>query len=150
MKASNLASIAEFVAIAMISVTCLPSMAEAEDKCRDIANDVKAAVEKDPAKVLMVVEDALVINEGCAGEIVKAAITASKADTRQADQIVQTALSVAPKMALEINDAALSLVPGLTVVKPVEQRPVTVSGKNPDKNPVLDSPEPEKKTLGRV
>lgn len=147
MKASTHGSIAKFVAIAMITMTCLPSMAVGEDKCRDISNDVKAAVEKDPAKVLMVVEDALVINEGCAGEIVKAAITASKADTTQADQIVQTALSVAPKMAFEINDAALSLVPGLTAVKPVEQRPVTVSGKNPDKNPVLDSPEPEKKTL---
>lgn len=147
MIASLLGSIAKRSAFAIISLLCLPSMAQTANNCSDIANDVKAAVEKDPSKVLMVVEDALVINEGCAADIVKAAITASKADAKQADQIVQTAVSVAPKMAVAINDAAVALVPGLTVVTPSEKRPVTVSGKNPGKNPVLDSPEPEEKTL---
>jgi len=122
-------------------------MAQSSSKCSEISNDVRVAVEKDPNKVLMVVEDALVINEGCAADIVKAAIIASKADPALAGQIVQTAVSVAPKMAVVINDAASSMVPGLTVSIPSEQRPVTASAKNPGKNPVLESPEPEEKTL---
>lgn len=119
--------------------------------CSEIANDVSAAITKDPSKVLMIVEDALVINEGCAGDIVKAAITASKADATLANQIVQTASSVAPKQVVAINAAATSVVPGLVVASASgasEQRPVAVvSGKNPGKNPVLNSPDPEEKTL---
>jgi hypothetical protein len=86
------------------------------------------------------VEDALVINEGCAGEIVKAAIVASKADPAMANQIVQTAVSVAPKMAAVINDAASSIVPGLVAAAPVNPeivQPVVIDEKNPGKNPVV-------------
>lgn len=115
------------------------SSAQSTGNCTEISNDVRVAVEKDPTKVLMVVEDALVINEGCAGDIVRTAILASKADTTLANQIVQTAVSVAPKMAGVINDAAASIVPGLAVVAPKEEpiRPVTADGKNPGKNPVV-------------
>jgi len=115
------------------------SSAQSTGNCTEISNDVRVAVEKDPSKVLMVVEDALVINEGCAGDIVRAAITASKADATLANQIVQTAVSVAPKMAAVINDAAGSVVPGLAAVAPIEDvlRPVTADGKNPGKNPVV-------------
>jgi hypothetical protein len=90
-------------------------------------------------------EDALVINEGCAGDIVKSAIIASKADATLANQIVQTASSVAPKQIASINDAASSVVPGLVASAPAapgsylpeEQRPATVAnGKNPGKEPI--------------
>lgn len=113
--------------------------AQTASNCTEISNDVRVAVEKDPSKVLMVVEDALVINEGCAADIVTTAITASKADTAMAGQIVQTAVSVAPKMAGVINDAAVSVVPGLAAAKPVIEieRPIAVMDKNPDKNPVI-------------
>ncbi|WP_395751178.1 hypothetical protein [Prosthecobacter sp.] len=115
--------------------------AQTPGNCAEITNDVRVAVEKDPSKVLMVVEDALVINESCAGEIVKAAITASKADPALASQIVKTAVSVAPKMAGVINDSALSVVPGLASVAPAPdvERPVMTasSEKNPGKNPIV-------------
>ena len=78
---------------------------------------VRVAVEKDPSKVLMVVEDALVINEGCAADIVKTAIIASKADPAFAAQIVKTVESVAPKMAGVINDAAAVSYTHLDVYK---------------------------------
>lgn len=98
----------------------------------------------------MVVEDALVINEGCAGDIIKTAIVASKADPAMAAQIVKTGISVAPKMAGVINDAATSVVPGLAVAAPASapevERPVTVSEKNPvvvDKNPVVAPATPD-------
>lgn len=125
--------------------------AQSASNCTEISNDVRVAVEKDPSKVLMVVEDALVINEGCAGDIVRTAISASKADATLAAQIVQTGVSVAPKMAGVINDAAISVVPGLAAVAPVSEieRPITVSGKNPknpiivDKNPIVPTSEPD-------
>lgn len=106
-------------------------------KCDQIAGDVRAAIEKEPGKLLMVVEDALVINESCACEIVKAAIQASKADEATSKQIVQTAIAVAPKMASVINECVASLAPGAAVDAPVAS---TTSGKEPadifgDKNP---------------
>ena len=123
---------------------------QSASNCTEISNDVRVAVEKDPSKVLMVVEDALVINEGCAADIVKTAIIASKADAALAGQIVQTGVSVAPKMAGVINDAASSIVPGLAVAAPATdiERPIMMaSGKNPknpvviDKNPVVPATE---------
>jgi hypothetical protein len=120
--------------------------------CSEIANDVRVAVEKDTTKVLMVVEDALVINEGCAGDIVKAAITASKADATLANQIVQTASTVVPKQVVAINEAAASIVLGVAAANKAltasAEKPVTMtSEKNPGKNPVLNSPDPEDTTL---
>ncbi|MBK8037243.1 MAG: hypothetical protein IPK22_08925 [Verrucomicrobiaceae bacterium] len=113
--------------------------------CSGIANDVHSAVAKDPSKVLMVVEDALVINESCAGDIVKAAIIASKADATLASQIVQTANTVAPKQTVAISEAASSVSPGIAAVTTApavpaingEQPVVLTSEKNPGKNPVM-------------
>lgn len=116
------------------------ALAQAPGNCSEIANDVSVAVGKDPSKVLMVVEDALVINETCAGEIVKAAIVASKADPAMANQIVQTAVSVAPKMTVAINEAASSVVPGMVAAAPVNPevvQPVVIDEKNPGKSPVV-------------
>ena len=114
--------------------------------CSEITSDVRIAVEKAPHKVLMVVEDALVINEGCAADIVKAAIVASKADFTIASQIVQTASNVAPKQAVAINEAASSIVPGIAAAGATvaavpsvagEQPVMLTSEKNPGKNPVM-------------
>ncbi len=143
MKAVSLAGFKSALVCASLLVASHSAFSQAPGNCAEIANDVSIAVAKDPSKVLMVVEDALVINEGCAGEIVKAAIIASKADPAQANQIVQTAVSVAPKMAAVINDSAATVVPGLAVAAPsipVDEsvRPVMIDEKNPvftDKNP---------------
>jgi hypothetical protein len=79
--------------------------------CDKIAEDVREAVSKDPAKVLMIVEDALVINETCACEIIKTAIMAANADEAMVVQIVQTALAVAPKMSAVIAECATAAAP---------------------------------------
>lgn len=126
----------------LLLLATAPAVMAQAGGCSEIANDVRVAVEKDPTKVLMVVEDALVINESCAGEIVKAAITASKADATLANQIVQTASTVAPKQVVAINEAASSLVPGIAATTPapavVAEQPVALtSEKNPGKNPVM-------------
>jgi hypothetical protein len=140
---SRIASVSAFLLLAGVSL----SSAQSAVNCAEISNDVRVAVEKDPSKVLMVVEDALVINEGCAADIVTTAITASKADPALAAQIVQTGISVAPKMAGVIQAAASSIVPGLAVAAPAAeiQRPVIVADKNPiiDKNPIVPISEPD-------
>ncbi len=156
MKAVPCSRFASVAACLFMTAAASVAMAETATNCAEISNDVKVAVEKDPTKVLMVVEDALVINEGCAHDIVKTAIVASKADSTMASQIVQTAVSVAPKMAGVINDAATAVIPGLAAATPAPapapaaasveyERPVfPVSGKNPDKNPVVPvSKEPD-------
>ena len=94
-------------------VTANPlAMAGGSSACDDIAKDVSEAVSKDPAKVLMIVEDALVINETCACEVVKAAILGANADKATVQQIVQTALAVAPKMSAVISECANAVSPG--------------------------------------
>ncbi len=105
------------------------SAAVAAPKCGEIAHDVRKAIIADPAKTLMVVEDALVINEACACEIVKAAIEASNADEVMKQQIVQTALAVAPKMAPVITECIG--VSGAVPVPYQESTPAPAeSGKN--------------------
>lgn len=139
MKAtSSLRTVLFSVCVSLIAWT-VPCVAQAQSGCSDIASDVRIAVEKDPSKVLMVVEDALVINESCASDIVTAAIIASKADAALATQIVQTAVSVAPKMAGVINSAAALAVPSLAVAASGEETivPAFTSEKNPGKNPVV-------------
>ncbi len=151
MKTVSISRTTSVLACFLLLAGVAKSSAQTVVNCTEISNDVRVAVEKDPSKVLMVVEDALVINEGCAADIVTTAITASKADPALAGQIVQTGISVAPKMAGVIQAAASSIVPGLAVTAPAAQieRPVTVVDRNPknpivvDKNPIIPASEPD-------
>jgi hypothetical protein len=106
--------------------------------CDGIAGDVSTAVQKDPSKVLMIVEDALVINDTCACEIIKAAIAASAADAALINQIVQTGISVAPKMSGVIMDCANGMSPNAVSAAQVT---ATASAKDV-KNPLPISPPP--------
>lgn len=109
-------------ALSLCAVLASPglAMADSKPKCDTIAKDVRASITKEPTKVLMIVEDALVINESCACEIVKTAIDASHADAAMVKQIVQTALAVAPKMAPIIMECSGSTgeAKAETVAKP--------------------------------
>ena len=110
-----------------MGMAVLPSgkaSAQAAADCAAIAQDIAAALEKDASRILMIVEDALVINESCAGEIIKAAIVASHADAELANQIVQTGINVAPKMAAIITDAGASVAPGAIVAAAEQPAPV--------------------------
>ncbi len=92
-----------FAVAALVSVN---ATAGTTTSCDKIAQDVGQAVAKQPAKVLMIVEDALVINETCACEIVRSAIAASSADQTLIKKIVETAVAVAPKMTAVIQECA--------------------------------------------
>jgi hypothetical protein len=80
-------------------------------RCDKIAQQVRAAIEKEPQKILVIVEDNMVANEPCACEIVKAAILASKADGDMVRQIVMTATHVSPAMSRVIADCASAVAP---------------------------------------
>ncbi len=103
------------------------ALSQTDPNCSQIAGDVKAAIAKDPSKVLMIVEDALVISESCACEIVKAAIAASSADAAMIRQIVQTGIAVAPKYSAMITECASPAGP----IAVAEESPSVESGKNP-------------------
>jgi len=105
-------SIRAFGLTLAVSSLTTGAIAGAPSNCDKIAQDVRESVTKEPTKVLMIVEDALVINETCACEIVKAAITASNADQPMVKQIVQTAVAVAPKMSPVIIECANAVSPG--------------------------------------
>ena len=87
-------------------LTALPALGQSQPRCDQLAADVQSAISKDPSKTLMILEDALVIHETCACDIVRAAIQASDADENMVQQIVQTAIAVAPKMAPIITECA--------------------------------------------
>jgi hypothetical protein len=74
--------------------------------CDKLAADVRAAIEANPSKVLVIVEDAMIANEACACEIVKTALAASKANSELARQIVLTASNVAPNLSQLIAECA--------------------------------------------
>lgn len=124
-----------------VAALCADASAQSAAKCEDMARDVSAAILKDGAKTLLIVEDALVINESCAADIIRAAILASRADDALVNQIVQAGISVAPKMAGVITEAADSVAPGAVArsAEAVASAPMT-SAKNSGKEvlPVLD------------
>jgi hypothetical protein len=111
----------------LMAMTSLVIGAEPAPQCGKIAQDVTESITKEPSKTLMIVEDALVINESCACEIIKAAIKASKADAPMVEQIVATAVAVAPKMSPVIIECANATAPGTSDVTTVSE---TLSGKD--------------------
>ena len=98
------------VGLALFAAGLFNCVSASAADCVKIAAQVRAAVEQDPAKVLVIVEDAMVTNESCACEIVKAALHASNANTDLARQIVLTATNVAPNLATLIAECARGIV----------------------------------------
>ena len=132
------AILAVFIATSLTSF----SFAENVSNCDRVVAQVRASVEKNPQKVLIILEDAMVANEGCAGEIVKACILASHANTDLTKQIVLTATNLAPKMGVAITESAASVAPdqsgaiadgdGKTNEKDVLLAPVNKTGTEAD------------------
>lgn len=97
-------------------------------RCDKVFEEVRATVEKDPLKVLIAVEDAMVAHETCACEIVKGAIAGAKANADLTRQIVLAATHIAPQMASLIADCA-------GVPRPPEGGTAAVASTTPDQNP---------------
>jgi hypothetical protein len=80
--------------------------------CEILCANLKKAIEERPDLMIMRLEDALVINEPCAGDIVTAAIDAVRAKPHLVQQIVETAMKVAPTRSNTVMAAVHSYKPG--------------------------------------
>jgi hypothetical protein len=100
------------IALAIMAAAYLVGAPVSAATCDKVAADVRAAIEANPSKVLIIVEDAMVTNETCACEIVKTALIASKANADLARQIVLTATNVAPNLTQLIAECARGVLAG--------------------------------------
>jgi hypothetical protein len=84
-----------------------PSAGEARPaSCETLCADLNASIQRQPERMTMWIEDALVINQACASELVTAAIDAVSADPEKVRIILETAINVAPNRARQIQLAA--------------------------------------------
>lgn len=102
--------------------------------------DLNASIQKHPDRLVMWLEDALVINESCAGDIVTAAIDAVNNNPAQVRVVLDTALRVTPHRARQIQVAADSFsVPSAVAMKePVEEIRRAVVASAPASEPVFE------------
>jgi hypothetical protein len=92
-----------------------------------VIQTMRAEISARPSRVLIVVEDALTMHEQAACEIVKEAITSTRADARLVGEIVYTALKHAPAMSATIVECAMATAP--QAAKEIEQAMERVLGK---------------------
>ena len=120
----------------------------ADTDCLKLSVEVKHAAAAKPASVLEIVERQVGANPNCACEVVKAAIEATKADSKTVAAIVETAAQVAPEQMRLISQCAVAVAPdALQEVQMVMARlepgqgeaPSEISAKNP-KAPVEVKP----------
>jgi len=127
------------LAVATTSVTF--AAGDAKD-CSPVSATVTAEVTAKPASVLTIVNDQIAANPGCACEIVKAAITAVKADKDLVGQIVFTAVTAAPTEATTVAECAVAVAPEAAENVKSAMR-TAYSDKNPvSKNPTKNPPAP--------
>ncbi|WP_395751419.1 hypothetical protein [Prosthecobacter sp.] len=89
--------------------------------CEALCGELFASIRAEPDKMVMRLEEALVIHEACAGEIVTAAIDAVNADPAQVRKIVETAMELAPGRAAVITAAVKSYTAPVVVAAAEEQ-----------------------------
>jgi hypothetical protein len=84
--------------------------------CEAVCAGLVDSIRQNPAKLVIRLEDALVINESCTADIVTAAIDAVSADPRQVQIIVETAMNVVPHRAQQVHLAVTNFsVPAAVV-----------------------------------
>jgi len=118
----------------LISIVCcllilvsLPGQAQpvkstpAQIDCESLCGELFASIRMEPDKMVMRLEEALVIHEACAGEIVTAAIDAVNAEPGQVRKIVETAMDLAPARAATITAAVKNYSAPVVVAAAEEQ-----------------------------
>jgi hypothetical protein len=81
-------------------------------KCTEVIAKLEAEIAKEPSRVLLAVEDALLANDSCSCDVIKTAIAVSKADAKLVGEIVSAAINAVPSTASTIGECALSAAPG--------------------------------------
>ncbi|QJE96153.1 hypothetical protein [Luteolibacter luteus] len=98
-------------ALVAAALGMLPAATMAEVDCLKLSVSVKHAVAAKPATVLEIVEKEVSANPDCACDVVKAAIQASKADSKTVAAIVETAATSAPDKMRLISQCAVAVAP---------------------------------------
>jgi hypothetical protein len=73
--------------------------------CETLCSELFMAIRDNPAQMVMRLEEALIINDACAGELVTAAMDAVNADPALVRQIYKTAMDLAPERSTAISAA---------------------------------------------
>ncbi|WP_395735337.1 hypothetical protein [Prosthecobacter sp.] len=92
--------------------------------CETLCGELFASIRADPDKMVMRLEEALVIHEACAGDIVTAAIDAVNAEPNRVRKIVETAMELAPARAAMITAAVKNYTAPVVVAAAEEQMEV--------------------------
>lgn len=103
------------VTASLLTVLTIPLTASAGvsaiSDCAAVGRKVKSAVEQDPTKVLVILEDSLTAHPDCACEVVKGTILGADADKELVKQIVITAVNTVEDKAAEIAECAVHAAP---------------------------------------
>lgn len=92
--------------------------------CEILCANLARAIQERPDQLVMRLEDALVINESCAPELVVVAMDAVRAEPRQVREILMTVARVSPSRAAVVKSAVAGYVPAslrLAAVMPEEE-----------------------------
>lgn len=88
--------------------------------CEVLCAELFASIRAEPENMVMRLEEALIINEACAGGIVTAAIDAVNSEPAMVRKIVDTALDLAPRQAAIVTAAVNNYaVPEVAMATPV-------------------------------
>lgn len=107
---SNIKIMKKTIKLALAATAVVASSVFAED-CQKLSSDVTLEVTKSPEDVLSLVSKYVAANEGCGCEVVKAAIVVTEADKALVAQIVEAAISQAPKEMNTIATCAIAVAP---------------------------------------
>lgn len=112
----------------------------AQITCETLCGELFTSIRMEPDKMVMRLEEALVIHEACAAEIVTAAMDAVNAEPALVRKIVETAMDLAPARAALITAAVKSYTAPVVVAAAEEQMEV--------RRAVLPTAEPPKPMAG--
>lgn len=96
----------------------------AQITCDTLCGELFTSIRMEPDKMVMRLEEALVIHESCAADIVTAAIDAVNAEPGQVRKIVETAMDLAPARAAMITAAVKNYRAPVVVAAAEEQMEV--------------------------
>jgi hypothetical protein len=129
---------------------CLLVASEAQEKrakatryrgCETLCADLHLSIQRSPERLGMWLEDALVIQESCAEEIVAAAMDAVGNQPELVRAILETAIRTAPRREREIRTAVkrFSIPAATPMLEPQEEiRRAVVSGDSLVKQPAIE------------
>lgn len=98
-------------------VEAIPQALPWHPPSRVLSESLKESIRSQPQNLVMRLEDALVMDESSAAELVIAAMDAVNGNQTQAKQILETALKVAPHRSALVMEAVHSYIP-MSEVRP--------------------------------